>query len=160
MMTLCSAPWGRFVLAQLLLLQTYSVMLEQHLHDRKREMIALAAEKRQLELLLLKQKRMSQGQPKFGEIFNGKESLDMPSKMRAILEDNRALKEKSRKLKVDCGQWHSLSSELTAKNQLLHTQLREAKQKLARCSITVEEMDELQVRSTYQQDGGLQTASM
>lgn len=120
-------------------------MLEHHLHDRKREMISLAAEKRNLELMLLKQQRTSQEQPKFGDLFIGKESLDIPAKMRAIVEDNRCLKDKSRKLKLECGRLHDITSDLSAKNQILQSRLREAKQRIAQCSITAGEMDELQV---------------
>lgn len=108
-------------------------------------MIALAAEKRQLEILLLKQRRHAQEQPKYGDLFNGKEYLDVPAKLRAIVEDNRALKDKSRRLKTECVHWHRRNSELSAQNQLMQTQVKQAKQQLAKCSITVEEVQQIQV---------------
>lgn len=120
-------------------------MLEHHMNERRLEMIALSNEKRKLELMLLKQRRQSQEQSKFGDLFNGRESLDLPAKMRAIVEDNRFLKEKSRKIKTECVHWHRVSSELRAQNQLMQTQLKQAQQHLARCSITVEEVEQLQV---------------
>lgn len=120
-------------------------MLEQRLHDRQREMVTLAAEKRQIELLYLKQKQNVQQQPRFGDLFNGKESLDIPTKMRAIVEDNRGMKEKCRKLKSESVQRRNLNSELNTQNQLIQAQLRETRQRLSQCDITPEEMDDIQV---------------
>eukprot|EP00892_Ulva_mutabilis_P008774 jgi/Ulvmu1/6269/UM028_0127.1 len=132
-------------------LQTYATMLEHHLHDRRREMIVLAAEKRKLELTL-KQRRNLQEQTKFGDLFDGKESLDLPAKMRAIVEDNRALKDRARRLKADCAHWHRVGSELSAQNQLMQAQMIHAKQQLAECSITVEEMEELREQLNHTKD--------
>lgn len=83
--------------------------------------------------------------PKYGELFVGPESSDLPPKLRAIIEDNRFLKEKVHKYKARCTEASSGQTELTHTVAALRTEINELKKQLNLSSVSPSEIAALKV---------------
>ena len=111
---------------------------------RRREILSLKAEQRR------SSSRTRQASPDgaaqhFGELFCGKEASILPSKLRAIVEDNRVLKEKARKMRARSCQSAATASAWQHEVSQLKQQLAESKQALARATMDPDDVRLLQV---------------
>lgn len=126
--------------------QDYITVLEDLSEARRREVLALKADSHRSNAELKRLRRKSAEPPPHGEIFCAKETSVLPAKMRAIIEDNRVLKEKARKFRERCTHAQEECSKLSAQNAELQQALREARRQLRDCDVDPDEFAALKVR--------------
>jgi chromosome segregation ATPase len=126
--------------------QEYIAVLEKVSEARRRDIITLKSDSRRAHVDIDRLRKQASAAPVHGELFCAKESSVLPGKVRAIVEDNRVLKEKAKKFRDRCSHWKEVSSRLTSENARLQKHLAECKKDLQNCSIAPEEFNTLRVR--------------
>lgn len=121
-------------------------MLEQISEARRKEILALKAEVRRSCVDLSQLRHQLATPPLHGEVFCAKESSVLPPKMRAIVEDNRVLKERARKFRERYTDANEKVSKLSAEAAELRQQLRECQRQLAECDVQPADFAALKVQ--------------
>jgi hypothetical protein len=125
--------------------QQYVKALEQLVDAQRKEILEHKAEQRRAAAERRKLERQSASPPPFGSSFCGMESSGLPNKLRAIVEDNRVLKEKAKKLRQRCMHWEAECGRLREGHEHAEQQSARFKQQLRECSITADEVAALKV---------------
>ena len=84
--------------------------------------------------------------PRYGDLFAAPEVSDLPLKLRAIIEDNCVLKEKTRKYRAQCHQAAAERDAALKELGPLAAKKRELEQKLSSCSVSSDEIQAYRVR--------------
>jgi hypothetical protein len=126
--------------------QDYIQVLEHVSEARRREVLALKAAKRRLEVEAGRAREAAARAPAHGALFCGRESSTLPAKLRAIVEDNRVLKEKARKFRERCAASAEAVERLQREKGELVKDLQAARADLKRCTMSADEVRALEVR--------------
>ena len=127
-------------------LQEYIGVLEHISEARRREVLSLKADMRRSESESRRLYQSVREGPAHGDLFCGKESSVLPSKLRAIVEDNRVLKEKARKFRERWTRGHEELAQAQKQSAHMRTELTLLKADLRRCTISPDEVQALKVR--------------
>lgn len=128
------------------LLQNYTETLEQLAAEQRRELTRLRSEARQAEADRTKRVRQSDHPAPVGELFCSLGTAGLPSKLRAIVEDNRVLKERARRLRERCAHWQAEVSQEQAARVAAEQRAAQLERDLVACSTTPAEAITLRVR--------------
>jgi hypothetical protein len=126
--------------------QDYIRVLEHISEARRREVLTLKADKRRAEVHAAKVQQAAAHGPAHGDLFCARETSTLPCKLRAIVEDNRVLKEKARKFRQRASEaGKELDAARTDKAELAR-QLQECRLDLQHCSQPADDIRALEVR--------------